>query len=449
MGQYTDKKVIVCGLGISGRAAAMFLLASGAFVHGIDRDATTLDCHEDVLSLKRMGMTTGLESSVKTPLDCDFVVISPGVPSSHPVINAAKVAGIEVIGEIELACREIKNPVLGVTGTNGKTTVTLLVTHVLNQNGFKAKALGNVGIPLCQELLEIDSKTIVVLELSSYQLETLSQPVLDAGVILNITPDHLDRYAGMEDYAKAKFMMQNCLKKGAPLYVEDSAYASFGHHLKEVNPRIYGYSAENEIYSDLKQIFYQNKSLFELPENLKERKSHDIENLMAAFALCHARGITGQQFIEAYHTFKKPSHRIEYVLTMEGVRYYDDSKGTNIDAVIRAVEYLDAPIVLIAGGVDKGSPYTPWIQGFKKKVKSICAIGQAAAKIEAQLSYEIPVSLAKDLDHAVELASTLAREGDIVLLSPGCSSFDMFRDYAHRGEEFQKIVRNISMKALL
>ncbi len=443
---YKNKKVLIIGLGISGRTAAKLLQAQGACVHGIDRNEASLNS-EEVRFLK--GMTTSLESDVRGPLNYDLVVISPGVPSTNAVLIAAKQQGIEVIGEIELGCRLVKNRVLGITGTNGKTTVTLLVEHVLNYCGHKARALGNVGIPFSEELIGLDPEVTIVLELSSYQLETLSQRVLDGGVILNITPDHLDRYPGMEEYAAAKMLMENCLKPGAPLYIEDKTYHDFGYLLNQ-KPLRYGYSQDDDIYTDLKSVFQHGKVVFKLPEGLRGKQSHDVENIMGAFALCaisgtgtFMNGITGEEFAEALRSFEKPKHRIEFVLSRNGICYYDDSKGTNIDAVIRAVEFLNGPIVLIAGGVDKGAPYTPWVEVFRNKVKCICAIGQAAAKMQSQLSHAIPVRIVSDMEQAVREATAAAKEGGIVLLSPGCSSFDMFIDYAHRGEVFQKEVKRL------
>ena len=345
------------------------------------------------------------------------------------------------MGEIELGCQVAKNPMLGITGTNGKTTVTLLVTHVLQHCAQAAKALGNVGIPFTRELLNIDVQSTLVLELSSYQIETLYQPCLEAGLILNITPDHLDRYQNMEAYAKAKCEIERSLKPGKDLYMEESAWQQYGHLLKSQKPRLYGYHASNFISTDLFTVFRDGKKAFDLPSGLRNKKSHDLENLLAAYALCADRGITGEGFLDAWQSFKKPSHRIEFFIEHQGVRYYDDSKGTNIDAVMRAVQSLEGPLILIAGGVDKGAAYTPWIEVFRNKVKLICAIGQAAGKIHEQIASQIPVMVFNSLDEAVQQATQVVQKGESVLLSPGCSSFDMFKDYVHRGQEFQRIVR--------
>lgn len=445
---FAGKKVLVLGMGMSGRSAVEFLFAHGASVHGLDRDAHLLSTNPDIQKLQQAGLTVCSEKDFQSFEKFDLLVISPGVPLTHPIVRAAQQAQVPVMGEIELGCQVAKNPMLGITGTNGKTTVTLLVTHVLQACGQAAKALGNVGAPFTRELLNIDAHNTIVLELSSYQIETLYQPCLEGGLILNITPDHLDRYQTMEAYAQAKCEMERSLKLGKPLYMEETAWHQYGILLKNQKPRLYGYHPAAFIHTDLSVVFRDGKKAFELPSTLKNKKSHDLENLLAAYALCADRGITGTAFIEAWKSFKKPSHRIEFVTEYQGARYYDDSKGTNIDAVIRAVQSLEGSVILIAGGVDKGAPYTPWLKEFKNKVKLICAIGQAAGKIYEQLASQIPVMICHSLTEAVEQANRFVQKGDNVLLSPGCSSFDMFKDYAHRGQEFQRVVHELANKGI-
>lgn len=444
---FAGKKGLVLGMGISGRSAAEFLLVHGVSVLGVDRDASLLGNHPEIQVLKQAGLAVSVEKEVLDIGHYDFLVLSPGVPLSHPLVQACKDAHIPIMGEIELGCQIAKNHMLGITGTNGKTTVTLLVTHVLMHCGVPAKALGNVGEPFTRELLHVDPSSTLVLELSSYQIETLYQSCLEGGLILNITPDHLDRYQTMESYAKAKCEMERALKPGGHLYMEESAWEQYGFLLKNHQPRLYGYAQTCFIYTDLTSVFRDGKEMFELPGSLAHKKSHDLENILAAYALCADRGVTGEAFLEAWKSFKKPPHRIELILENRGVKYYDDSKGTNIDAVIRAVQTIDGPIILIAGGIDKGFSYAPWIEGFKDKVKLICAIGQAAGKLYEQLATQLPVMIFPSLDEAIEQAAEAAQKGDNVLLSPGCSSLDMFKNYAHRGNEFQRIVRErVSIK---
>ncbi|HEV8053023.1 MAG TPA: UDP-N-acetylmuramoyl-L-alanine--D-glutamate ligase, partial [Parachlamydiaceae bacterium] len=349
-----------------------------------------------------------------------------------------------------------------VTGTNGKTTVTLMTAHILETAGIKAKALGNVGIPLTSavDALGDDKTDVFVIELSSFQLETLSKRFIDAAVILNITPDHLDRYPSLEGYAAAKIGMEKNLKETGKLFVENKCLKDFGKLFKERRYATYGYQPENYLYTDSQDIFHDGKQVLKVSDllatgntNVEQAKtvrcapssgrSHELENIMASYALCSTFSISPEDFLIGFGSFQKPSHRIEFVKTVDGVDYFDDSKGTNIDAVIRAVEVLNGDIILIAGGVDKGFPYTTWIDAFGGKVKAICAIGQAKEKMKNDLEKAIPVTLFSGLDEAIVFASSLAKSGDIVLLSPGCSSFDMFKDYVHRGLEFQRIVNGL------
>lgn len=437
------RRVLILGLGLSGQSAARFLLKRGvASLVGVDANQVLLNRDRSVASLVEQGMRAQHESEPLTISDFDLVVTSPGIPPSHPYYRQAIEKGIEVIGEMELACRNIQNCCLAVTGTNGKTTVTLLTEHVLNCSGKKAKALGNVGIPLTTALDEQEhsTKDIFVIELSSFQLETLKSVFIDAGVLLNITPDHLDRYESMQEYALAKIGMRRNVKPEGKLFIEDRCAKEFQKHFEKNAHFSYGYENNCFLYTDTYHLFQNQQAISPLPPVLQGKRSHDIENIMASYALCASVGISAEQFFSALSTFKKPSHRIEFVRQWKGLRFYDDSKGTNIDAVIRAVDSFQGKIVLIAGGVDKGAPYTSWIEAFRGKVTAICAIGQAAEKIKADLDPQIPVKQCPGLDKAVEEAVRLVHPDGIILLSPGCSSYDMFRDYAHRGREFQRIV---------
>jgi UDP-N-acetylmuramoylalanine--D-glutamate ligase len=357
---------------------------------------------------------------------------------------------------VELACREIEKKCVAVTGTNGKTTVTLLTTHVLQSAGIKARALGNIGVPLTAAVDELESTQaeVFVIELSSFQLETMKTKFIDAGVILNITPDHLDRYFSVQEYAAAKIGMEKNLKDDGVLFVERKCLDVYGALFSSNHHLSYGYDSQDHLHCSLQGMSCNKKLLWDAAElnrvirPEKEdtaglQKSHHLENIMAAYGLCSTFSITPQQFLAGLASFQKPAHRIEFVRSLDGVNYYDDSKGTNIDAVIRAVEELDGDIILIAGGVDKGFPYTPWIDPFKDKVKAICAIGQAKEKIQNDLKESIPVICFDGFKDAITHAVGLARKGDCVLLSPGCSSFDMFKDYAHRGQEFQRIVNSL------
>ncbi len=411
---------LVLGLGLSGKAAVELLFAQGYHVIGADDKADA----EQLRDLISRGMQLLFNPEEISWSSIKLCVVSPGISPNHSLYQAALAHGIEILGEAELSFRNLDQPAIAITGTNGKTTVTLLVEYILNSSGIKAKALGNVGNPLSIYVLKPDPGAVIVVELSSYQLETMSTAVFDAAAILNITPDHLDRYGSMEDYAKAKCQLQHLLKPGSPFFVSQQVVDRYVHLLKS------GYF-----------IYTQSESIEEiLTQEYRELGEHDIENAMAAWALCKPFKVTAEQFLNGLRMFKKPHHRIEFVASIDGVHFFDDSKGTNIDAVIRAVQTMKGPVILIAGGVDKGASYLPWKESFCGKVKRIVAIGQAAPKIFRELSPFFEIEIVDSLSAAVEASFSHAGTGDHVLLSPGCSSFDMFRDYAHRGEEFQRTV---------
>ena len=263
---------------------------------------------------------------------------------------------------------------------------------------------------------------------------------IDCGVILNITPDHLDRYDSMDDYAYAKIKMKNNIKKNGQLFIEEKCFNTYHSQFNNDNIKTYGYTPKCTWYTDTYHVNNQKEKSFSLPSDYRGKPSHDIENIMASYILCESVGVTPEQFILALSSFKKPPHRIEFVREVNGVCYIDDSKGTNIDAVIRSVKSIETPIILICGGVDKGFPYTSWIEPFKPNVRLICAIGQSKEKIKNELLDSFIVELFETFEEAVIYAAKSANQGDTVLLSPGCSSFDMFKSYAHRGNEFQRIV---------
>jgi len=426
-------RVLILGMGKSGQAAYLFLKQRGYTVVGTDANRKVMD------TLRKEGWNVSSDEKVE---NFEFIVASPGIPQTDPLYKDARLKGKKIVGEAELAFREAKQPCVAITGTNGKTTVTLMVTHILNECGKKARALGNVGEPLTTYFLNPDPEEIIVAELSSYQLETMDAKAFDAGVILNITPDHLDRYRSMEEYAAAKCRLENCMKAEGALYVNMQLLKEHGHLLKS-NYRTFGSESGAYLWTDKSVVKAVEKVEYFFPEEYRQLGMHDCENALAAWAVCRELGVGSDVFLRGLSSFTKPAHRIEFVTDIEGVFYYDDSKGTNIDATIKAVDAMPGPVILIVGGVDKGVSYAPWKKEFVGKVKRILALGQVADKISRELQNEFPVMIVPTLDDAVELASLEAKKGECVLLSPGCSSFDMFRDYAHRGEEFKRCVHDL------
>lgn len=402
------KKALVIGLGKSGLASSEFLIKKGYAVTAVDATHISTD----------LPIEFHLEKNYTAEAIFDFAVISPGVPREHPIVRELQRKSIPILGEVALAAQFIQQPMIAITGTNGKTTVASVVTHVFNRCGIAAKAVGNIGVPLIQSLLQ-ETHEILVVELSSFQLETLQITCFDLGVIVNITPDHLDRYRGFLGYAKTKLQLQNCIKKGGTLYVSGDIKKRFASLLQQRN------CAEYDAHPSI------NISSF-FPSNLA-----------AAFAICSHFSIPREKFIDSLSFFEPHKHRLEFVRELNQIHFYNDSKATNIDAVRMAVEALGGKIWLLSGGLSKGHSFSCWSWQLKMRVQGIYAFGSCGRQISLELSSSIQVVLTTTLRDAVLQAYLGAKPGDIVLLSPGCSSFDEFQNYEHRGDVFKKIVEEL------
>ena len=381
---------LIIGMGVSGKAAAALLTKNGIPFVAVDRNGPLYD-------------------TADVPLDLiSQVILSPGIPRSHPLVQRALQNGIEVIGELEMALREVKNRCIGITGSNGKTTTCSLITHVLTYCGLKARAVGNIGAALSDYLLHQDPSEILIIELSSFQLETLFSKKMELGVVLNITPNHLDRHASREEYAFAKIGMRRCVEK---LLIS-----------KQVQ-RDWNVDAE----------VFDASTLFSA-----EYRQFGVQNVQAAERVCAHLGISQADFLAALPTFQKPLHRMEFLGEKNGRIYYNDSKATSVEAVVHGVSLLQSTGILIAGGVHKGASYKPWIASFRGKVRKIIAFGAAAPLMEAELAADLPLERVATLEEAAERAAAVAERGEFILLSPGCSSYDQFVDYQHRGDAFRK-----------
>ncbi len=398
------KKALIIGYGISGKAAEKLLIHCG---------------YQVVVADDKQVPNSAIDWEQIT-----LAILSPGVPQSHPACQEALARKIPLTGEAAFALSASKQPCVAITGTNGKTTVTEMACHLLKGMGRKARMLGNIGDPLSLYFINPDLAEILVIELSSYQLETFEQtPIFESGVILNITPDHLDRYGTIEPYARAKFRLQKAIKERGILYIHPEVVAEFG------------------------SLIRGNFAL--LPLELSEKLApifsfpHDRENALAAYSLCKPFGLCFDLFLKLIATFKKEDHRIELTRTISGITFYNDSKGTNIDAVIKAVSGMPGKVLLIAGGVDKGGGYALWKKNFSGKVSHLFTLGEAAPLIEKEMGGDFPCTRMQTLEEAVKCAYKSAGPGDVVLLSPGCASFDMFKDYKERGELFKRYVNEI------
>ncbi len=429
------KTACVLGFGKSGVSATRFLLHLGYRVHATD-DVYNVDnflCNFDDNS----NIFTSLPDEIEVK-NFDFLVSSPGIKKTHPLIEKFRKNGIEVFCDIELAFRFMQNTnqkVVGITGTNGKTTTTLLVEHMLNKQNIFAKACGNIGVPFCDVLLEEKKPQVYVLELSSYQLETITTKKLDIAAILNISLNHLDWHESFDEYKKAKFQIAEALKKdGFLLLPHDLEYNASAARF-DIDGRGEYCFLENKIVIHGKEVMQINKEtlLFD----------HDRKNYIAALAIVKQLGVLPATAKEAFFSFKKPNHRIQFVKEVEGIAFYDDSKATNLDAVKHAVLSFSCPVILIAGGLHKGSSYSEWIPIFQNIVKCVVAYGQARDIIANDLQESIPTYKAASFEEAVYLAKSYAKRGDVVLLSPGASSLDQFKSYEERGIFFQTLVKSL------
>jgi UDP-N-acetylmuramoylalanine--D-glutamate ligase len=372
------------------------------------------------------------------------VLMSPGVSLNEPIAQTARARGIDVLGDVELFAREVRAPVIGVTGTNGKSTVTTLVARMAAAAGRRVLAGGNLGEPAL-DLLEQPQPDLYVLELSSFQLETTSSLVLQAAVVLNVTADHLDRYPSVEAYARAKgriFAKASTVVLNGDdpwvLAMRDQAQRSDAHTVT------FSIERSDTDFSLLRRggnVFLSRRgdALLDVAR-MKISGLHNAANALAALALGEAAGLPMPQMLAALESFPGLSHRSSWVADVAGVRYVDDSKGTNVGATTAAVAGMAGPLVIIAGGEGKGQDFSPLADAFRGKVREAVLIGQDAPAIAAALKGVCETRSAASMEEAVTEAKRVARPGDTVLLSPACASFDMFRDYGHRGDVFAAAV---------
>ena len=476
-----DKRVLVVGLGKSGVASALFLKAHGARVTVSDTKSGD-ELRNEIPVLLDHGITveTGGHGD-RTFRGQDLIVVSPGVPVDAPPLLQAKAQGVSVIGEIELAAQFLPGPIVAITGSNGKTTTTTLAGEIMTAAGFSALVGGNIGTPAISLAERAKPETVIVLEVSSFQLETIQTFRPKVAVVLNVTPDHLDRHRTFEAYTDAKarifenqqpsdfavlnaddptcvamaartraqvfwFSRQKEVTQGA--WVQDGAIVFRGTQ-KEVRPA--PSFAQDSVF-----IGPSERQTIMLASEIPLKGAHNLENVLAAACAGVLMGCAPEKIRQAVREFKAVEHRLEFVATIGGVDYYNDSKATNVDATIKALESFPANIHLILGGKDKGSDYTVLNDLLRQRVKRVYTIGAAAAKIESQIvsssgahgkSAAPEIVHAETLEHALRKAHAAAQPGDVVLLAPACASFDQFKNYEHRGQAFKEIVRALAADA--
>jgi UDP-N-acetylmuramoylalanine--D-glutamate ligase len=434
-----NSRVVVAGLGKTGVSAVKYLLKRGAIVAATDSRAAPPGAAEVAAIDARVALRVGgfdaslLEGAAQ-------LLVSPGISLQEPIVTQARRRGIEVLGDIELFARAVRAPVVGVTGTNGKSTVTTLVAKMAECAGRRVYAGGNLGDPAL-DLLERQHPDLYVLELSSFQLESTRSLALLAAVVLNVTSDHMDRYPTMQAYADAKARIFRHAAT-AVVNLDDRLVAC----LPADASRTVTFSIEQDAadfclaqHGSHAYLARRGEHLLDIAE-MKLSGKHNAANALAALALGEAAGLPMAAMLDTLQNFAGLAHRAEWVADIGGVRYVDDSKGTNVGATIAAVSGLAGPLVLIAGGQGKGQDFAPLRSAFAGKVRHIVLLGQDASLLESALAGVCELQRAESMDEAVQKAARAANVGDTVLLSPACASLDMFRDYAERGDKFAAAV---------
>ena len=446
-----NKRVLVVGAGKSGISAAHFLLQQGAKVTVSDsRSAAALAGEIPALMEAGIMVETG-GHGLLTFRRQDFIVISPGVPTLTPEVVRVRALGMPVVGELELASRFLKGQVIAITGSNGKTTTTTLVGEILKAAGMPTLVGGNIGTPVIELVVESTPETWNVLEVSSFQLETIETFRPQIAVVLNITPDHLDRHKTFENYAaaKARITERQDLESFLVLNAEDKATQMVAAKTKA---QIFWFSLRRPIKQG---AFVHGKNVVFLPKEgakgvpvmpvseITLKGSHNVENVLAAVTVARLAGVPVEVIREVVKSFKAVEHRLELVRERNGVVYYNDSKATNVDAAMKAVASFPKGIHLILGGKDKDSDYGVMAPLLRERVKVVYTIGSAAEKIGGALVGVVKMVEAETLGHAVATAAAAAVKGDVVLLAPACASFDQFESYEHRGRAFRELVMGL------
>jgi UDP-N-acetylmuramoylalanine--D-glutamate ligase len=453
-----DKRVLVVGLGKSGVASALFLKAHGARVTVSDTKSGD-ELRNEIPALLDHGITveTGGHGE-RTFRGQDLIVVSPGVPVDAPLLVQARAMGEAVIGEIELAAQFLPGPIVAITGSNGKTTTTTLAGEIMTAGGLPTLVGGNIGTPAISLAERAKPEIVIVLEVSSFQLETIQAFRPKVAVVLNVTPDHLDRHGTFEAYvdAKARIFENQRGDDFAVLNQDDPACLKMAARTRA---QVFWFSRQKEVkqgawvregnilFRDARAEAKTPQREIMLVSEIPLKGAHNLENVLAAVCAGALMGCAPEKIRHAVREFKAVEHRLEFVATIRGVDYYNDSKATNVDATIKALESFPANIHLILGGKDKGSDYSVLNELLRQRVKRVYTIGAAAGKIESQIVSSkgggVEVVHAETLENAVRKANAAAEPGDVVLLAPACASFDQFKNYEQRGQAFKEIVRGL------
>ncbi|HLJ44743.1 MAG TPA: UDP-N-acetylmuramoyl-L-alanine--D-glutamate ligase [Bryobacteraceae bacterium] len=429
MRNLSGKRVTVVGMARSGTAAVELLVEKGAIVRAVDEKVT--------------GEVAGVRIEPQNEAaftDADLVVLSPGVPADLDVLH-----GRRVIGDLELASWFLQGPIIGITGSNGKTTTTALTGHILLASGVPCQVGGNIGTPPCSMVKPSRADQWNVLELSSFQLETIEEFRAQIGVALNITPDHLDRHHSLENYAAAKRRLFETQEDGdyAVLNADDATCVEYAKHTKGTPV---WFSLQWPVSSGMwlaDEVLHYDREVLMRAADVPLRGRHNLENVMAASIACRLAGALLEPIAGAVKTFPGVEHRIEFVRRVGGVDYYNDSKATNVDATLKSIDAFPGGLWIILGGKDKDSDYTVLREPLLSKARAALLIGAAAEKIKNQIGNAVPIVDSGTIEQAIRTAAASAVAGETVLLAPACASFDQFNNYEHRGKVFKELVNQL------
>lgn len=443
------KKILVIGLARTGVATSLFCAKHDAIVTAVDTRAES-ELAEAAARLRAAKISLGLGGYSERILDGqDLVIPSPGVPADSDILRAALARKIPVWSEVELADRFLNGRLIGITGSNGKTTTTSLIEHILKNSGYATLLAGNIGTPLIGVVESTTDQTVTVAELSSFQLEWVESFRPNISVFLNLTPDHLDRHGSMEAYgaAKARIFEKQTAADFAILNADDAASTPYA----PTKPKVFWFSRKQRVAQGAflrgQEITFRRDGEEEVILKQSEIPlpgAHNLENVLAAVVATRLVGAQPKEIAKAIRSFAGVEHRLEFVTEYNGVRYYNDSKATNVDATLKALDAFPGRILIILGGKDKGSDYTVLQTPLREKAILALLIGAAADKIEKQIQGSVAIERAGTIQRAIEIASRAAQPGDIVLLAPACASFDQFENYEHRGRVFKQLVHELA-----
>jgi len=443
-----NRKISIIGAVRSGLGAAKLAQQLGAIPSVSDAGSEgKLKSSIEILRKEKIDFEIGKHS--EKVFDCDLMVVSPGVPSNAEVISNAKNRNIKIISELEFASSFCKANVIGITGTNGKTTTTSLCDYLFNECGVKSYSAGNIGLAFSEIATVAKENEFVSLEISSFQLDLIDQFKPKVAMILNITPDHLNRYENsVEKYALSKLrVFENQDENDFLILNKDSELLN--QYFRKAKSNILFFSTRKKVshgcYLENDVVKYVRNDIEEFSCKVSDifiKGEHNIQNAMAVIISAKIFNIDNEKIIEALKSFKGVEHRLELVREIDGVKFINDSKATNVDSVIVALKSFDEPIFLILGGQDKGNDYSMLDELVRERVKKIYAIGSSAEKVFNYFHGKVKTEIKKDFDEVINTAISEAREGDVVLLSPACASFDMFDNYEHRGKVFKQIVND-------